>query len=191
MAHRLLRSSWPGLLLVLVPRHPHRGAAVAARAAALGLQTSLLSREEGLHPSTAVQVRDALGELPSLYAACGVAHVGGSHSVATGGHNLLEAAQAIGGCVALHGPHTEAVAAAAASLAATTPPAAARVADAEGLAAAVTTLLRDEARLQASREAAAATARRLERGLLRRVATLLAKPLRLPEGCRCVGDLRG
>ena len=38
-----------------------------------------------------MQVRDTLGELPALYAVCGLAHVGGSHSEATGGHNLLEA----------------------------------------------------------------------------------------------------
>ena len=96
-------------------------------------------------------------------------------------HNLLEAARAPGGCVALHGPHTAAVAAAAAALAAARPAAAARVTDADDLAREVGALLRDETLLRARRAAAAETARWLEHGLLRRVVQLLAPPLQLPR----------
>ena len=80
----------------------------------------------------------------------------------------------------LHGPHVESVAAAAAALGATKPAAAARVADADELAREVGALLRDSPRLRASRAAAAATADRLEHGVLRRVVHMLSPALRLP-----------
>lgn len=99
----LLRKQHPGLLLVLVPRHPERFAGVARLSARLGLRTARRSEtrrplEEGIE----VYVGDTMGELPLLIAAGDVAFIGGS-LVATGGHNILEACAA--GLPVLFGPH--------------------------------------------------------------------------------------
>jgi 3-deoxy-D-manno-octulosonic-acid transferase len=82
---------FPGLLLVLVPRHPERFQAVARLCRQRGHSVALRSRTpRELPPGTAVLVGDTMGELQRLYAAADVAFIGGS-LVAHGGQNLLEA----------------------------------------------------------------------------------------------------
>ncbi len=122
---------------------------------------------------------DTLGELPALYALAPVAFVGGS-LVPLGGHNLLEAAQAPGGCAVLHGPYVEATAGAAAVLASTEPPAAQCVRGADELRAALDETLGDAPALAARRAAAVRAARSLADGLIDRVWDALEGPLRLP-----------
>ena len=179
-AHAALRrSAHPNLLLILVPRHPERGMEVAAAASALGLPTALRSAGEVADESTAVCVCDTLGELRALYDLTDVAFVGGS-LVDLGGHNLLEPAQADGGCAVLHGPHVEATAEAAEALGASRPPAARCVRDAAELEASVHALLSDSVERKASCHAAAATARTLEHGVLEGVWGELREPLGLP-----------
>jgi 3-deoxy-D-manno-octulosonic-acid transferase len=86
-----LRTAWPDLLLVLVPRHPERFGAVARLCRRRGYSVALRSRTPGPLPSGAeVLVGDTMGELQRLYAAADVAFIGGS-LVAHGGQNLLEA----------------------------------------------------------------------------------------------------
>jgi len=101
-AHRLLLEKHPGLLLVLVPRHPQRFQAVRELAAKQPM--SVVARTEGVPCSAATQVflGDTMGELPLFYAASDVAFVGGS-LVPVGGHNLLEPAAL--GLPLLSGPH--------------------------------------------------------------------------------------
>ncbi|MBL6454920.1 3-deoxy-D-manno-octulosonic acid transferase [Belnapia sp. T6] len=102
-AHRLLAGAHPGLLTILAPRHPDRGAEVAALAESLGLAAR--RRGEGALPEaeTAVYVADTLGEMGLFYRLARVALVGGS-LVPHGGHNPLEPARL--GCPILLGPHT-------------------------------------------------------------------------------------
>ena len=98
------------MLLVLVPRHPERGAQVAAVASSSSgteangsSATAAVARRsvgEAVLPETSVYVCDTLGELPVLYGLTGIAFVGGS-LVPLGGHSLLEAAQATDGCAAV------------------------------------------------------------------------------------------
>lgn len=90
-AHGALRARFPDLLLVLVPRHPERFDAVAARAARAGFGCARRSAGERVTDMTAVYLGDTMGELPLLYATSDVAFVGGSFS-GTGGHNMLEPA---------------------------------------------------------------------------------------------------
>ena len=91
LAHRILQRSFPDLLLVLVPRHPQRFAAVREIVEKEGFVC--VARTEGIpcEPSTDVFLGDTMGELPLFYAASEVAFVGGS-LVPIGGHNLLEPA---------------------------------------------------------------------------------------------------
>ncbi len=97
----LLRKRWPELLLVLVPRHPQRFAAVRALLEARGI--AYARRSAGEWPATDVPVflADTMGELGALYGAADLAFIGGS-LVPIGGHNALEAA--VHGVPVLTGP---------------------------------------------------------------------------------------
>ncbi|MBO1073204.1 3-deoxy-D-manno-octulosonic acid transferase [Roseomonas marmotae] len=105
-AHRALAPRLPGLLTVIAPRHPDRGAEVAALAAQGTPPLSVSRRAEGGRPEPGVEVyvADTLGELGLFFRLAGVALVGGS-LVPKGGHNPLEPARL--GCPVLFGPHTE------------------------------------------------------------------------------------
>ncbi len=101
-AHEMVRKQFPNALLVLVPRHPERFAAVRNLLHKQGL--NFVARTDGV-PCTAdteVYLGDTMGDVPMFYAAANVAFVGGS-LVPIGGHNLLEPA-ALGRPV-VTGPH--------------------------------------------------------------------------------------
>jgi 3-deoxy-D-manno-octulosonic-acid transferase len=102
-AHAALARDIPELLTIIAPRHPDRGAAIAALAAGAGLVTR--RRAEGALPGreAAVYVADTMGELGLFYRLAGAALVGGS-LVRHGGQNPLEASRL--GCPILLGPHT-------------------------------------------------------------------------------------
>ncbi|HEX3709583.1 MAG TPA: 3-deoxy-D-manno-octulosonic acid transferase [Pseudolabrys sp.] len=101
-AHGQLRSVFPGLLTIIAPRHPERGAGVAEIAAAAGLQTALRSRGELPGRSTEIYVADTLGELGIVYRVAPAVFVGGSFA-RHGGQNPIEAAKL--GSAILHGPN--------------------------------------------------------------------------------------
>src|SRR5262245_12380112 len=65
--HRRLRGNFPRLLTLIVPRHPQRGAEIAAAAAGAGLSAAL--RSSGVLPDakTHVYVCDTVGELGAIY----------------------------------------------------------------------------------------------------------------------------
>lgn len=90
-------------LLVLAPRHPGRGPALAAELRELGFRTARRSAGESLDRSTTAYVADTLGELGSFFAVADVAVMGGSFVPGVGGHNPLEAARM--GVPVLTGPH--------------------------------------------------------------------------------------
>lgn len=97
-----LRAEFQALLLVIVPRHPHRFAAVFRRCAR---QYNTVLRSQNRHSvpaEAAVYVADTMGELPMLLAAADVAFIGGSLKP-FGGHNVLEAAAA--GVAVVFGRH--------------------------------------------------------------------------------------
>lgn len=97
----------PGMLLILVPRHPERASEVVQLLKARGLPMVLRSQLEQypqqLQPGQVLLV-DTVGELMQLYVLADLAYVGGS-LVATGGHNLLEPASR--GIPLLFGPHMD------------------------------------------------------------------------------------
>jgi 3-deoxy-D-manno-octulosonic-acid transferase len=90
-SHQELLTDRADALLLLVPRHPERFAAVAELLRRRQFRFTL--RSGGIMPDQATQVVlvDTVGELAALYAAADVAFVGGS-LVPIGGHNLLEPA---------------------------------------------------------------------------------------------------
>lgn len=101
-AHLTLKARHPGLLTIVAPRHPVRGAAIAEAARAAGLDTN--RRREGGRPEDAldIHVADTIGELGLFYRIAPLVLVGGS-LVPHGGQNPIEPARL--GCTILHGPH--------------------------------------------------------------------------------------
>src|SRR5262249_4461352 len=88
----LLQAEWPNLLLVVAPRHPERGEAIAALAERRGLQSARRAETALPHARTNVYIADTMGELGLFYRAVPFAFLGGS-LVPHGGQNPLEAAK--------------------------------------------------------------------------------------------------
>ncbi len=163
-AHRRLRGSFPGLLTLIAPRHPERGAGVAELAVAAGLNASLRSRGALPDAATDIYVADTMGELGLIYRLSPLVFIGGS-LVKHGGQNPIEAAKL--GAAILHGPQVWNFADIYAAL--DEAGGAARVADAEALTASLAAWLGDpaarERAAQAARTAVEALGGALERTL--------------------------
>jgi 3-deoxy-D-manno-octulosonic-acid transferase len=101
-AHRALAGFFPSLLSVIVPRHAHRGEAIARAISASGLQVSLRSREELPTAATDIYLADTMGELGLFYRLAPIVFMGGS-LVEHGGQNPIEAIKL--GASIVHGPH--------------------------------------------------------------------------------------
>jgi 3-deoxy-D-manno-octulosonic-acid transferase len=163
-AHRRLVTDHPGLLTIIVPRHPERGGTISA--------ASYRSRGED-PPEEGVWVADTLGELGLLYRLTGIAFIGRSLLPPGGGQNPLEPAHL--GCAIAVGPHTgnftDHVAMLRAAGALTV------VGDATELGHWVDGLMRDPVRRNAMGDAAFAAVKR-HSGLPRRTAAALIELLR-------------
>lgn len=98
----LLLQIVPNVFTIVVPRHPHRGAAIADLFLRRGFKTALRSRGEYIMPDTTVYVADTIGEMGLWYAAAEVVFVGGS-LIEHGGQNFIEPAR--DRCAVVVGPH--------------------------------------------------------------------------------------
>ncbi len=101
-AHRIVLRSNPRALLLLVPRHPERGADIERLLQSDGWHYA--QRSTGAMPDrdTQVYLADTLGELGLWYRLAPISFLGGS-LVEIGGHNPFEPA-ALGSAI-LHGPY--------------------------------------------------------------------------------------
>ncbi len=159
-AHLRIARDHPGLLTIVVPRHPVRGPAIAERLRAQGLRVArrgpagqargLKAHGAAIGGDTDIYLADTLGELGLFFRLAGIAFIGGS-LVQKGGHNPFEAARL--DCAVLHGPDMANCAAMADAL--DDGGAALTVGDAESLAGAVSLLLADPAERAARARAAA------------------------------------
>ncbi|MGZ4993098.1 MAG: lipid IV(A) 3-deoxy-D-manno-octulosonic acid transferase [Methylobacter sp.] len=100
--YQKLKQEIPGLLLVIVPRHPERFDEVKRLCERHRLRAIMRTSYEICYQDVDVYLADTMGELKMLYAASDVAFVGGS-MVPIGGHNILEAAAV--GVPVLFGPY--------------------------------------------------------------------------------------
>lgn len=92
-AARAATAGGPPALLVVAPRHPDRGAAVAASLAHLGHRTARRAAAEPLTPETDAYVADTLGELGLFFRLADIVVMGGGFAPGVGGHNPLEPAR--------------------------------------------------------------------------------------------------
>ena len=162
-AHQRLRDLFPGLLTIIVPRHPERGPQIAAE-----LGAGVAVRSAGALPAAGdeIYLGDTLGELGLFYRIAPLAVMGGS-LVAHGGQNPIEPAKL--GRAVLAGPHMENFRAVAAAL---EEAGALRRFAKHGLGSAVGALLADPP-ARAALATAAARAAEAEAGVLARVTAAL------------------
>ena len=101
--HNELKKDFPDLLLIIVPRHPHRGVEIQKRLQdELKLDVSLRSKEEPITPKTDIYVADTIGELGIWYNLSPLIFVGGS-LIPHGGQNFMEPSRYR--CAVIVGPH--------------------------------------------------------------------------------------
>ena len=99
--HRALAEHYPGLLTIIAPRHPERGATIAAEATRL---TARRRSQGEAPPREGIWIADTLGEMGLLYRLARIVFVGRSLIAPGGGQNPLEPARL--GCAIAVGPHT-------------------------------------------------------------------------------------
>jgi len=166
-AHRRLQAALPGLLTMIVPRHPTRGESIAALAAAGGLKAALRSQSAQPLPDVGIYVADTLGELGLIYRIAPIVFMGGSLA-SHGGQNPIEAVRL--GAAVLHGPHVWNFAEIYATLDAAH--GAVRIEDETALAARLGAWLGDAAARKSAADAAAKTVGRLGGALKRTLVAL-------------------
>lgn len=166
--HRALAAEFPDLLTIIVPRHPERGAEVAGLAD--GIAVTRRGLGEDPPAETGVWIGDTLGEMGLYYRLAPIVFMGRS-LVPLGGQNPLEPARL--GCAVASGPHSFNFDEPVATLRAA---GALEVVTSGGdLAAWVSGLLREPARVQAlgtAGQAAASQAQELPRRVALRLAAL-------------------
>ncbi len=80
----------PGLLTIIAPRHPNRGADIKQKLEeAYGLNTALRSAGEPITDNTEVYIADTIGEIGLWYDLCPLVFIGGS-LIPHGGQNFME-----------------------------------------------------------------------------------------------------
>ena len=173
----------PGLLVVIVPRHPQRFDEVAVLLRDRGLSFVRRSGGGAVTSETRVFLGDSMGEMDAYYAAADLCYVGGS-LLPLGGQSMIEPAAA--GCPALIGPHTWNFQEAAEQAVAWG--AARRVADGTELRKAMLELHEDAQARQRMAEAGKAFAQ-ANRGATARILALVEKALRQAQGERIYSAL--
>jgi len=99
-----LAGRFPGLCTLIVPRHPDRGAAIAATLAGAGHRVARRALGERPAPDTTIYLADSIGELGLFYRLADIVFMGKSLRVG-GGQNPVEAARL--GAALLFGPRMD------------------------------------------------------------------------------------
>lgn len=89
--HAMLKPRHPGLLTVIVPRHPERAEALAQEFAAMGLKVVRRTLGDPIRPETDILLGDTIGEMGLYLRLTEIAFVGRSLT-SEGGQNPLEPA---------------------------------------------------------------------------------------------------
>jgi 3-deoxy-D-manno-octulosonic-acid transferase len=100
--HVALRPRYPDLLTIIAPRHPERGANLAAIAKRMELKTALRSDQGPPEREIELYMANTIGELGLWFRLAPLVFMGGS-LVPHGGQNPIEPVKL--GCGVIHGPH--------------------------------------------------------------------------------------
>ncbi|MGL4441836.1 MAG: 3-deoxy-D-manno-octulosonic acid transferase, partial [Bosea sp. (in: a-proteobacteria)] len=103
-AHRRVAERLPKLLTIIAPRHPQRGADIAALSRSMAVATGRRCAGDVPDQAVDIYVADTVGELGLFYRLAPVAYLGGS-LVPHGGQNPIEPAKL--GAAIVHGPHVQ------------------------------------------------------------------------------------
>lgn len=90
--HERVRSAFPGLLTIIVPRHPNRATEIENMVKQRVPAATRRSVEQHIGEKVEIYIADTLGELGLFYALTPVAYIGGGMGT-LGGHNPIEPAQ--------------------------------------------------------------------------------------------------
>ena len=101
--HKNIKKTIPNLLTILVPRHGHRAADIAAHLRKEGLQVAQRSLKHAITKDTDIYLADTFGEMGLFYRLARAAFIGGTITN-RGGQNPLEAVRLQ--VPVLHGPYT-------------------------------------------------------------------------------------
>ena len=77
------------ILLVIVPRHPHRSKQIQKQLSTLNINFSVRSKKQNINETTRVYLADTLGELAQFMQQAELVFIGGSF-IKHGGQNILE-----------------------------------------------------------------------------------------------------
>lgn len=166
-AHIEVAKKIPGLLTIIVPRHPERGGEIALLAQEYRLAPAMRSRNHLPDRGTQIYVADTIGELGVFYRIARIVFMGGS-LIKHGGQNPIEPAKL--DCAILHGPYVHSFASIYAAL--NREHGAATVTDAKSLAASVLRLSDDPALISAMADAARKTVLPLSGAVNRTLASI-------------------
>lgn len=173
--HAAHKDRFPGLLTLIVPRHPDRGAAIAGALREKGLNVALRSEGGALEARPDVYVANTVGEMGLFYRLARIVFVGKS-LIGKGGQNPIEPVKL--GAAVLHGPHVQNFITAYGALDAAD--GAVVVNSAEDLSAAVAQLLADPAEVERLAGGGASAIAALSGALERTLSALLPLGARLP-----------
>lgn len=87
--HKRLKQKFPDLLTIIAPRHPNRGAEIAAEINKIDLTTALRSENEKITPKTDIYIANTIGEMGLWYDIANIVFIGGS-LIPHGGQNFIE-----------------------------------------------------------------------------------------------------
>lgn len=90
-AFKIIKTQFPELLLILVPRHPERFNTIAKQCIDNGFNLARRSEHKTVKANDDIWLLDSLGELVAAYSLASIVTVAGTFSD-VGGHNPLEAA---------------------------------------------------------------------------------------------------
>ena len=102
IVHNSLKSKYPNILSIIIPRHPDRGPEILRAIQPITANCLLRSNGDIINDLTDIYVVDTMGELGLFYRLSEIAFLGKS-LVPLGGQNPIEALQL--DCAVIHGPY--------------------------------------------------------------------------------------
>lgn len=86
---KAIKLTHPAFLMIIAPRHPHRGNEIEGMFTRSGFKVARRSRGDKITPDTDLYLADTIGEMGMIYQLADLVFVGGS-LVPFGGQNMLE-----------------------------------------------------------------------------------------------------